>query len=26
LVDFKICSLDDTWSGLRFSLARNQTT
>jgi hypothetical protein len=25
LVDFKICSLDDTWSGLRFSLARSQT-
>jgi hypothetical protein len=25
LVDFKICSLDDTWSGLRFSLAKSKT-
>ncbi len=25
LVDFKICSLDDTWSGLRFSLAKSET-
>jgi hypothetical protein len=24
LVDFKICSLDDTWSGLRFSLAQSR--
>jgi hypothetical protein len=24
LVDFKICSLDDTWSGLRFSLAKSR--
>ena len=26
LVDFKICSLDKSWSGLRFSLARSETT
>jgi hypothetical protein len=26
LVDFKICSLDGTWSGLRFSLVRSKTT
>lgn len=24
LVDFKICSLDDTWSGLQFSLAKRK--
>jgi hypothetical protein len=23
MVDFKICSIDETWSGLRFTLRKN---
>ena len=24
LMDFKICAVDDTWSGLRFTIPRNR--